>query len=217
MSQQPPYGSDPQQPPSQPPYSQQPYTQQPYSQQPQPGQPGYTPYSQGAYPNPYAQIPQRPNHTTRNVLLIVGAVVLLVCGGIVALGIAAVNNIDDSFESDYVGSENDPITVTEGSAFEIRGFEYDEGWAIEPAAAGDPLAEDAIVGLRATNRRDDEDTETTNLTFSFLTDNEVLGEIRCRADASVRFERSVTLDCTSYGLEIDGYDTIEVYDTSFYE
>ena len=218
MSQQPPPG--PSEPEQSSPY-QGPsggYPQQP--QQPQPQQP-YAPYGQAPYgqpyPNPYAGMPQQPkSHTTRNVLLILGAVMLLFCGGLVALVVLLVNNVDDAFESDYRGSENDPITVAEGEAFEIRGFDYDEGWAIDGVAADD--LGNVISGLRATNDRDDEDTETPRLTFTLLRGNEVLGEISCNANAAVRYERQVALDCTTYGTEIpQGYDTIEVYDTSFYE
>jgi hypothetical protein len=128
MSQQPPYGQDPQQP----------YPQggAPQGGAPQGGYPqqGYPPYAPGAYPNPYAQLPQQDNHTTRNVLLVVGAVVLLFCAGLVGFVIWAFSNIGDAFDPDYRGSENDPLTVTEGEAFEIRGFEYAAGWSVVPAA-----------------------------------------------------------------------------------
>ena len=65
MSQQPPYGEPPQ--PGQ-----------------QPGQQRWTPYGPGgAYPDPYAGMPPRPkSNTTRNVLLVVGGLVLLFCGGV---------------------------------------------------------------------------------------------------------------------------------------
>ncbi len=200
MSQQPPYG-EPQQPESQP-----------------PGQQPYAPYGPGAYPNPYAQMQQQPNHTTRNILLIVGVVVLLFCGGLVTLVFVAVNNVSDSiedtFDDDYVGSENDPLTVTAGDAFEIRGFEYDQGWQLAPGA--DPTQ--AITGLRGTNQRDDEDSERINLTFTLVKANEEVAEIDCYSNTSVSFERSATLSCTtSATTPLGDYDTLEVYDDAFYE
>lgn len=201
MSQQPPYGSDPQQP-HQPP------------QPPQPGQQPWTPYGPGAYPDPYGQFPQQPkSNTTRNVLLIVGGLVLLFCGGVVAFVIWAISNVDDTFDPDYRGSEDDPLTVTEGEAFEIRGFEYDQGWTIRSSPDGDL----AIDGLRATNARDDEDAESVYLYFKFYRDNEQLSSISCSGGSSVAFERSVTLDCSTYGDDITGYDEIEVYDNSYSE
>ncbi len=199
MSQQPPYGPpDPQQPHQQP--------QQPYQQ------PGYPPYGQNPYPNPYAQLPQQKSNTTRNVLLIVGAVVLLFCGGIVAFFAWAVNNVDDAFDPDYPGSEDQPLTVEEGEAFEIRGFEFEEGWTVTPAA-GDLL----VDGVRATNQRDDEDSASTYIVFKFYADNEQLATVNCSGGTSVSFERSVTLDCTSFATDVSGYDEIQVYDTSYSE
>lgn len=189
MSQQPPYGQDPQQPYQQP----------------------FTPYSQGGYPNPYAQGPQRPNHTTRNVLLIVGAVVLLFCGGLFALGVVFFNNIDDAFDPDYRGSENDPISVEEGEAFSIRGFDYDEGWTVSSTPAGDV----EIAGLRGTNNRDDEDSESVYLYFEFYQDNARLASVSCSGGGTVAFERSIRLTCNGYADNISGYDEIEVYDNSY--
>ncbi|MDO9456613.1 hypothetical protein [Nocardioides sp.] len=193
MSQQPPYG--PQEP------------QQPY-QQP------YPPYSQGAYPNPYAQFPQKPNHTTRNVLLIVGAVVLVFCGGLFALGVAFFNNVDDVFDTDYPGSENDPVSVEEGDAFSIRGFDYDQGWSISKPAQG---FDTEVSGLRVTNHRDDEDAESVYLYFEFYADNARLGSISCTGGNTIAYERSARLTCNGYGEDISGYDEIEVYDSSYSE
>lgn len=194
MSQQPPYGpQDPQNP------------QQPH-------QPPYSPYS-GAYPNPYGQMPQRPNHTTRNVLLIVGAVIVVFCGGLFALGVAFFNNVDNAFNPDYPGSENDPKSVTEGDSFSIRGFDYDEGWRVTTDETGGV----EITGLRATNNRDDEDSESVYLYFEFYQDNARLASVSCTGGGTVAFERSIRLSCTGYSADIAGYDEIEVYDSSYSE
>lgn len=196
MSQQPPYGETPQ------------------SGQ-QPGQQPWTPYGPGgAFPDPYAGMPPRPkSNTTRNVLLIVGGLVLLFCGGVVAFIIWAFANVEDTFDPDYPGSENDPLTVQVGDAFEIRGFEYEEGWTLSSSPAGDTT----ITGMRTTNLRDDEDTESVFLYVKFYRDNEQLGSISCTGGSSVAFERSVTLDCRAFGEDVTGYDEIEVYDNSYSE
>lgn len=196
MSQQPPYGpTDPQQP------------GQAY-QQP------YTPYSQAAYPNPYGQYPQPKNNTTRNVLLIVGAVVLLFCGGIVAFFAWIVNEIESGIDPDYPGSRNDPITVAEGETFSIRGFDYDEGWQVTT----DPTTGSVeIEGLRATNNRADEDDETVDLVFEFYADNARISTVRCDADGSIAHERTAVLECSLNSAEVAGYDEIEVSDRSFNE
>jgi hypothetical protein len=200
MSQQPPYGPpDPQQP-YQPP-GQQPYTP-------------YTPYSQGAYPNPYAQFPPPPkSNTTRNVLIGVGVAVVLFCGGIVALIALAINNAEDAFDSDYRGSEDDPITITEGEAFSIRGFDYEKGWRI----AEDSTGSVKIEGLRTTNNRDDEDTESVYLHLDFYADDARIGSVLCNGGGNIAHGRSARLTCSGYGDDITGYDEIEVYDTAVFE
>lgn len=163
----------------------------------------YSPYGPYGYPE---QPPQRSN-TTRNILIAVGVGIVLFCGGLFALAAWAISQADWDLDNDYRGSEDDPIVVAEGAAFEIRGFDYEEGWSVTP---------EGITGLRATNNRDDEDAERIFLRLSLLRDNEVLGEITCSSNATVRFERAVTLDCTGFDVPT-GYDEIEVYDTSYYE
>ncbi|WP_170285907.1 hypothetical protein [Nocardioides rubriscoriae] len=198
MSQQPPYGQDPQQP-----YG---GSQQPYPQQP------YPPYGQGAYPNPYAQLPQQKSNTTRNVLLIVGAVVLLFCGGIVAFFVWVVNNVDDALDPDFPGSEKEPLTVAEGEAFSIRGFDYAAGWTVENRDG-----EVVVDGLRATNNRDDEDATSAYLNFRFYLANEQQASVGCNGVFDIAYGRSVRLQCSTYGVELVDFDEVEVYDNSYAE
>ncbi|MEO9321922.1 hypothetical protein ABFT23_00425 [Nocardioides sp. C4-1] len=179
---------------SQPPSYGSPEPQQPYP-------PYGSPYGQYGYPTP----PR--NNTTRNILIGVGVGIVLFCGGLFAVGAWVVGQADFD-TNDYVGSEDDPITVAEGEAFEIRGFDVEDGWSVGP---------DGITGLRATNDRDDEDTESLSLNFTMIRDNEVLGEVRCSSSASVRFGRAVRLECTGYDVPVGTYDEIEVYDTSWRE
>jgi hypothetical protein len=224
MSQQPPPppppGGDPQYPtypqgnpqgnPQQPPQGQQPY----------PPQQPYQPYGQQYPPNPYGPGPgqQQKNHTTRNVLIIVAVLVVLFCGGSI-VGIAlligkAGDSIEDAFNTDYRGSENDPIEVEEGESFEIRGFEYDDGWTVGPDDTGSGLVE--IAGLAATNNRDDGESYTVSLVFSFYEDNEGVGDINCTSNTTIREDKTARFTC--YGADIpDSYDSIEVYDNAYYE
>ena len=200
MSQQPPYG------PPDPPKPGQPY--QPPGQQP------YTPYSQGSFPNPYAQFPQPPkSNTTRNVLLIVGAVVLLFCGGIVAFLAWAISNADNAFDNDYRGSEDDPVTVTEGEAFSIRGFDYAKGWSV----VTDENGSIEVEGLKVTNDRDDEDADSLFIHFDFYQDDVRLTSVSCSGGGNITYGRTAALDCSGYSAEVTGYDEIQVYDTSYSE
>lgn len=222
MSQQPPppppSGGDPQYPqyPQQP---QQPYPQQqPYGQQPAPGQQPYQPYGQQYPPNPYGSGQQQKNHTTRNVLLIIGVLVVLFCGGAIVGVVALVNNagnaIDDAFDTEYRGSEDDPIEVEEGESFEIRGFEYDEGWTVGEDDTGSGLV--VIDGLAATNKRDDGESYSVSLVFSFYENNEGVGDISCSSNTTIREDKTARFTC--YGATVpDSYDSIEVYDNAYYE
>lgn len=169
----------------------------------------------GAYPNPYAQFPPPRNNTTRNVLLIVGGVVLLFCLGVIGFFVWALNGIEDAFEGDdFPGSDDDPITVTEGEAFEIRGFEYAAGWSV--TSTGDELSVD---DLRATNERADGDSESIALRLRLYEGNEQVAVVRCSTVLDLAPDRAATLNCTSLvsGTTPVTFDEIEVYDDSYTE
>lgn len=206
MSQQPPYGEPPkpeQQPGQQPGYP--------------PGQQPYTPYSQGAYPNPYGQMPQQPNHTTRNVLLIVGLVILLFCGGLVTLAVVAVNNvsdtIDDGFNEDYRGSQEDPLVIDEGDAFEIRDYNYAEGWSF--VVGGDDFS-DRVNDLKVTDNRDDTDYSGAAVVLTFYDGDEATGQVDCRSSVDLRKGKSTVLECSGDPVPAT-YETLEVYSEATYD
>lgn len=216
MSQQPPFGE-----PQNPQYPQQPpqYPQHPqHPQQPPQGQqPGYSPYGQYP-PNPYGGGQQQKSNTTRNVLVIVTVLVVLFCGGVIGFGIWAFNNIEDgidnAFDTEYRGSEDDPIEVAEGDSFSIRGFDYAEGWSI---VEDDPSIDTfAIDNLKVTNNRDDEESNSLSIVFSFYSGGEGVGDVNCSSDTSVRHEKTVRMTCNGYDLPPD-FDSIEVHDTALYE
>lgn len=169
----------------------------------------------GAYPNPYAQFPPPRNNTTRNVLLIVGGVVLLFCLGVVAFFVWAFNGIEDAFEGDdFPGSDDDPITVTEGEAFEIRGFEYAAGWSITSTTSTV-----RVDGLQATNKRADDEAESIQLRLRLYDANEQVAVVRCSSVFDLAPDRAATLDCDSLysGTTPVTFDEIEVYDDSYTE
>jgi hypothetical protein len=195
------------------------------SQQPPPygapePQPYSNPYGPGQYPNPYPQAPK--SNGTRNVLLIVGLVVVLFCGGIVALGAWAVvsvkDGIEDSFDSDYRGSSKDPLTITEGQAFEIRDFEYAEGWSFVRTPDPDDINNEQITGLSVTSDREDaESWDRPSITFTFRDGTRVLAQVDCRVDVSLSEGDTADMDCTGYDDLPTDYETLRVYDRSTYE
>lgn len=212
----PPPSGDPQYPSYNPQNQPQQPGQSPYGQQP-----GYQPYGQQYPPNPYAVGGGGPtppkSHTTRNILIIVAVLVVLFCGGITTAIIVLVNNADDAFDSafdtEYEGSEDDPLEVSEGDSFSIRGFDYDEGWSITT----DPTTEAVeIENLVATNNRDDEESYSLYLTFSFYQGGQGVGELTCSSQTTVRYEKKSALNCNGYDIPTD-YDTIEVWDNATFE
>lgn len=217
MSEQPPYGQQPESggfqssgyepPPGQPGYGQPAYGQQGY--QGYGGYPGYP-----AYPAP----PPTGGNSSRNIIIIVVVLVVLLCGGLILAPIAFfvwfANEVDNSFDSDYRGGRDNPITVEEGEAFEIRDFRYAEGWSVNPTATG--FNGQAITGLIV--KSENEDAESSlSITFEFERDDVLLGTVTCRSPTVLRDGRSAQMECDNTGTDITGYDEIAVYDNSYYE
>lgn len=208
-------------------------TQPPYGEPEQPQQyPGYQPppppppsgpaspyqsFPQGYPQQPYAYAPAPRSNTTRNVLIAVAVVVVLLCGGAIAGTAALVGNatsdFEDRYNDDYRGSENRPITVEPGAEFSIRGFTYAAGWAL----AGGAEADSAITGLTATNDRDDEESDRATVVFTLLSGDTILQQINCYADADISYGRSTALDCDGLYEKLPTYETLEVHATALYE
>ncbi len=187
---------------------------QPYGQQP-PQQP-YPPYGQQP-PNPYGPQQTGKSHTTRNVLLIVGVLVVLFCGGVVGLGIWAFNTasdgIDSAFDTEYEGSEDDPVEVDEGDSFSIRGFDYGDGWSVNTDTTTQTVTIDDLV---VTNNRDDEESYSLFLTVSFYSDGQGVGELTCSSPTTVRYEKKAEMSCTGYDVPSD-FDSLEIFDNATFE
>ncbi len=47
------------------------------------------------------------------------------------------NKVNDAVNDDSLGGPNNPLTITEGQAFEVNGFEYADGWTI----VGEPVSQ----------------------------------------------------------------------------
>src|SRR4051794_34073875 len=101
----------------------------------QPVQAGYAQptYAQPAYGQPlaYAVQPVKQSHTARNILLILGLLFLVFVGGCFAVVAVVGNKVNDAVNDDTLGGPNNPLTITEGKAFEVDGFNYGDGWSIK--------------------------------------------------------------------------------------
>ena len=157
--------------------------------------------------------PPKQKHTLRNVLLISGLVLILFCGGCLALGGSILNEageeIDKALEEE---AENDkPKEVTEGQAFEHDGYKVDAGWKV----GADEFGYAEITGVRVTNTEApdafDGSGRSALLTFTFYRGTENLLEVNCTGNELQEGE-STTLDCGSLDKLPKDYDTIKVAD-----
>lgn len=179
----------------------------PYGQQPPPyGQQAY-----GQYPaRPYGYAPPQKSNTTRNVLLIVGLVALLFVGGCVALVGVAVNEIDSSVDEltendDKPGGVDNPLTITEGEAFDVYGFEYQEGWRI----VADELGDADVEGLKFENQR--ESIDDAQVRIKLFQGNELLATISCSSETA-EVGQVVPLDCYSTSKLPAAYSKVTIAD-----
>lgn len=123
---------------------------------PQPGYgtgqpPGYA----AGYPaagSPYAPaVPPRKSNTTRNVLIVIGVLFVLLVGGcfaVVGLAGKAVNDaVDEATAKDQApGGPDNPLPIKVGEVFVVSGFSYAAGWTV----AGDSLGDLDVQGLKVT-------------------------------------------------------------------
>lgn len=181
---------------SQPPMNQPPPGQYPSGQYP-PGQPGQYPAGQYGYP------PPKKKHTVRNVLLILGLLLVLFIGGCVALAGAFFNEVDKAIDEETANDK--PVAVKEGEAFEHDDFKIDGGWTVGDDGIGSPT----IEGMSVTN--DDDLARSALLTFRFYKGSTNLAEVECSSGEMQEGESS-KMDCFSADDIPKGYDTIKVSD-----
>ncbi len=197
-----PYGQPGQYPQNQYPQNQYPqnqYPQGPYPQGPYPQQPYGAPYGQ-----PY---PAKQSHTLRNVLLIVGLVLVLFFGGCLAAGGLLVGGMSSSIEQDATkaGGTDNPLEITEGQPFEVDGFEYAGGWRLTDGFAGMD-----VKGLKVTNNRDDVDGAIVEIRVYRGEEQVALAD--CTTD-QLRVGTSATVTCFSADRLPRDYDQITINDT----
>lgn len=196
---QPPYGGG-----AQPPYGgggQPPYGAPPPPGQPYPGQP---------YGQPYPGQPQKSsNKVVWIVLGVIGVLILLFCGGCLAVGAIFTDQVAD--EVDDIVDATDPEPVDEGESFEKDDVEAEGGWSVV-----DDNGFFSIDGLTVTNKDDGigGDGRSIVLIFKIYDDDTLLGEVSCTASGSLGDGEKAELDCGS-GAEFAAFDEIQVYSTSF--
>jgi hypothetical protein len=195
---------------AQPPYGQPTYPQPTYPQ-PTYGQPTYgqPAYGQPGYGQPYVTPPVKQSHTARNILIVLGVLFLLFVGGCVALVAVVGNEVNDAVNDDTLGGPNNPLTITEGQAFEVDGFEYAAGWDIVDAPASGLLE---IQNLKVTNDRDEADRLFVEI--KLLSNNEIVATATCSVDGFDKIPEDTTapVDCTSADTMPTTWDKITIQD-----
>jgi hypothetical protein len=183
--------------------------QQPAYGQPQYAQPQYAQPQYGA-PQPYAVQPVQQSHTLRNVLIVLGVLSLLFVGGCVAVVAVIGNKVNDAINDDSVGGPNNPMTITEGKAFDVRGFKYSDGWSITQGPVSQTLS---IDDLKVTNERGKADR--LDVKVNLLNANEVMATAFCVYSdgfAKIPEHTTVSVDCTSSDTLPTAYDKITIQD-----
>jgi hypothetical protein len=188
---------------------QQPAYGQPQFGQPQYGQPQYGQPAYGA-PQPYAVQPVEESHTARNILIVLGVIFLLFVGGCVAVVAVIGNKVNDAVNDDTLGGPNNPLTITEGKAFEVNGFKYADGWSITK----EPVSQTwAVDDLKVTNERGKADRLFTEI--KLYNGNELLATTTCTAGDTldkIPEHTTVTVVCASSDPMPDAYDKITIQD-----
>ncbi|MGW4019133.1 hypothetical protein ACXN1G_13585 [Rhodococcus ruber] len=104
------------------------------------------------------------------------------------------------------GGPDNPLTIVEGQAFEVSGFQYSSGWRVTEDALGDVN----IEGLKVTNSRDEKDGALVEI--KFMRGNEVVALVDCTTE-QIPVGQTTTLNCISADDLPADYDRITINDT----
>ena len=185
----------------------------PLGSQPTYGQPAYgqPAYGQPAFgqAQPYGVQPVQQSHTARNILIVLGVLFLLFVGGCVALVAVVGNEVNDAVNDDKLGGPNNPLTITEGEAFEVDGFEYADGWEIADAPVSGLFQ---IENLTMTNHRGKADRLFVEIKLH--NGGEIVASATCIGGEfdKIPEDTTVTVDCSSGDTLPPAYDKITIQD-----
>lgn len=164
------------------------------------------PQPQAAHPGP----PPKKSNAWKWILVVVFVVLVLCCGGFAACTAGvfeAADEVSKSVEADESesGGVKNAVDVTEGEAFEVRGFDYAEGWSVSEQY---DLVE--ITDLKVTNNRDDQDGAIVEI--KFMKGDEILASTDCTS-GELQPGQTATLSCISADALPDDYERITINDT----
>lgn len=158
-------------------------------------------FPQQPYP---MQPPKKSRKTLWIVLGVIFGVMILSCGGCLAVVGLGANEIDKAIKEE---EKNDkPHDVTVGEAFEHDDYSADAGWAL----GKDSLGDFEVTGLKITN--DIDEVRTAFLAFRVYKGTEVIATIDCSSN-ELQGGESSALDCFSTDSYVDDFDTVKVADS----
>ncbi len=172
----------------------------------------WTDRTQGAASPPAAAPPPpKKSHTLRNVLLALVAVCVLIIGGCFAIVGITANEVNEAIETEQAedaapGGPDNPLTIVEGEAFEVSGFQYAPGWSVTQ----DSLGYAQVEGLKVTNARGD--TDGAIVEIKFMNGNEVMALVDCTTE-QIPVGQTTTLNCFGGDKYPAAYDRITINDT----
>jgi hypothetical protein len=171
---------------------------------------GY-PYGRPAYAQqPYLAAPLKQSHTARNILIVLGVIFLVFVGGCFAVVAVVGHQVNQAVNDNTPGGPNNPLTITEGRAFEVDGFEYADGWAI----TREPVSRTwSIDHLQVTNHRGKADR--LDVEIKLYSANTVVATTFCTAgDALDKIPEgtTATVVCTSGDVLPNAYDKVTIED-----
>jgi hypothetical protein len=165
----------------------------------------------GYPPQGYAPQPQKESHVLRTVLIVLGILLVLGCGGCFAVVGLGLNAADDAVKKSQAndnlrGGPNNPIDVEVGQPFTINGMEFQPGWRLANGPAGTTVEQ-----LSVKHNREGDNTVVEFITITFYRGDNVLGEATC-ASEPVRFGKTIGVTCTPT-QNVRRYDRITANDT----
>jgi hypothetical protein len=172
-------------------------------------QPGWAQPTYGQ-PQPYATQPVKQSHTARNILIAFAVLFVVFVGGCLAIVAVVGHRVSDAVNDDSVGGPNNPLTITEGQAFEVNGFEYADGWSI----VSEPVSQTwHIENLKVTNERGKADR--LDVVIKLYNENEVIATTTCVAGdgvGKIPEHTKVTVACVSDDPLPSAYNKITIND-----
>lgn len=159
------------------------------------------PYQQ---PSPYQQPPKKSRKTLWIILGIIFGLMILLCGGCLAVTGVFFNEVENSIEKEE--ELDKPKEIEVGAEFEHDDYKADAGWSI----VDDGIGDFTIENLKITNDSDDE--RTAFLAFTVYRGTELIGSIECSSN-ELQPGDSTVLDCFSTDDFTEDYDNVKVADS----